>query len=188
MKKGLRQFMLILASGSPRRQDLLKQVELNFLTIISNVDESSVTETDPKEKAMTLARLKSHAIDNDEDIILSCDTLIHFNGEILEKPRDKDDARRMLKMLSGNTHTVISAALLRKADVEIPIVRETEVEFFDLDDKTIDHYLNTDEPYDKAAAYGIQGLGAMFVKHISGDYNAVVGLPLGDICRKLREL
>src|SRR5699024_11245680 len=128
-----------------------------------------------------------HAIDNDEDIILSCDTLIHFNGEILEKPKDKDDARRMLKMLSGNTHTVISAALLRNADVEIPIVRETEVEFFDLDDKTIDNYLNTDEPYDKAAADGIQGLGAMFVKRISGVYSAVVGLNPGVICRKLRD-
>src|SRR5699024_11955213 len=101
MKKGLRQFMLILASGSPRRQDLLKQVELNFLTIISNVDESSVTETDPKEKAMTLARLKSHAIDNDEDIILSCDTLIHFNGEILENQKTKTTHGACLKCYQG---------------------------------------------------------------------------------------
>lgn len=178
--------MLILASGSPRRQELLKQVELNFLTIIPNVDESFVTETDPQKKAVALARLKSYAIDNDEDIILSCDTLIQFNGEILEKPADRSDARRMLKMLSGKTHTVISAALLRKGDTEIPIVRETEVEFFELDDEEIEHYLNTDEPYDKAAAYGIQGLGAKFVKRISGDYNAVVGLPLGDVCRELR--
>ena len=179
--------MLILASGSPRRQELLKQVEINFLTIIPNVDESVVNETNPKEKAAAIARLKSHAIDNNEDIILSCDTLIHFNTEILEKPKDRNDAKRMLQLLSGNTHTVISAALLRQGDIEKSIIRETDVEFFDLQDEDIEFYLDTEEPYDKAAAYGIQGIGAKFVKHINGDYNTVVGLPLADVYNALKD-
>lgn len=178
---------VILASSSQRRQDLLKQISVDFEVRIPNVDESSITDKNPKRKAMKLAQLKSKAVPiNEEEIIITCDTLISINNEILEKPKNKEEARQMLTLMSGNTHTVYSAVVIKSTEIYEEILSATDVTFFELEDKEIETYIATDEPYDKAGGYGIQSFGAVFVEHIRGDYNTIVGLPISLLYQKIK--
>ncbi|MFD2656736.1 Maf family protein [Gracilibacillus thailandensis] len=178
---------LILASSSPRRQELLQQVHIPFTIRKPNVDESQITETNPAEKVKQLAMLKGREvlIQDKDEVILSSDTVVSFQQNIFEKPADKQAAYKMIEAMSGKTHEVYTGVMLRSAEQEVVFVENTKVEFWPLTEEEIISYIETDEPYDKAGGYGIQSVGAMFVKGIIGDYYNVVGLPISRVVREL---
>ena len=179
---------LILASSSPRRQQLLSELGITFKVIKPKIDEKAVSLPTPKETVETLAQLKAKQIElnSKDEIVLAADTIVVCDGEIFEKPVSKDDAFRMMKTYSGKTHDVITAVAIRSLDQEVVFSVTTTVEFWTLTDEEIVNYINTDEPYDKAGAYGIQGLARIFIKRISGDYFNVIGLPISYVIRELR--
>jgi len=179
---------LILASSSPRRQELLTQVKIPYDIRVADVDESAVQTTDPYQRVEELATLKGQSVPfhHDREVILAADTLIAHENKILEKPKDKAHARDMLNTLSGNSHDVLTGVMIRTKEKETSFVVRTKVEFWPLDPEDIERYIATDEPYDKAGAYGIQSLGAMFVKQLIGDYYNVMGLPLSKVVRTLK--
>jgi len=177
---------LILASGSPRRQELLNQVGIPFSIRKKKIDESKITIHDPIEKVKQLAILKGKSVPlQHTEVILSADTVVAYNQIIFEKPKNKEEAYEMISRLSGDVHEVFTGILIRSATDENVFVERTRVEFWPLTEKEIERYVTTDEPYDKAGAYGIQSLGAMFVKQIIGDYYNVVGLPISRVVREL---
>ncbi|QHS22911.1 septum formation protein Maf [Virgibacillus sp. MSP4-1] len=180
---------LVLASSSPRRQELLKQVKIPYITRKPQADESSIHTGFPEEKVKQLARLKGRkAVLNDEkEVILSADTVVSCNKQIFEKPNDSDEARHMLSLLSGKRHEVWTGFMIRTAKHEEIFTQKTEVEFWPLSNEEIETYLSTGEPFDKAGAYGIQGAGSMLVKGIIGDYYNVVGLPISLVVKELRK-
>jgi septum formation protein len=176
---------LILASKSPRRSDLLEQAGLTFSIVPSDFDESSVAMSDPESYVETLA--KSKAIDISEkhpdSWVLGADTIVLIDNSILGKPGSKDEARSMLKQLSGKTHQVITGYCLccqTKNDIISETVK-TDVRFKTLSDAEIEWYIQTGEPFDKAGAYAIQGIGTFLVKSINGSYANVVGLPVCEV-------
>ncbi|WP_164667310.1 Maf family protein [Virgibacillus doumboii] len=179
---------LILASSSPRRQELLNQVKIPFTVRKPDVDESQINSKDPLEKVKQLAILKGKntSIDHNDEVILSADTVVSYNQMIFEKPENKEEALQMITAFSGNEHDVFTGVMIRSLDNEIIFVERTKVEFWPLSKEEIDWYISTDEPYDKAGAYGIQSIGAMFVKQIIGDYYTVMGLPISRVVRELR--
>ncbi len=180
---------LILASGSPRRQELLRLITEEFT--VHPVDaEETLPEGMPVEMAAAfLADLKASiaAAQFPEDIVIGCDTVVVLNDEIMGKPADREDAFRMLRKLSGETHTVMTGVSLYHGRQTTVFTVETAVTFFTLSDDEIDAYLDTGEPFDKAGAYGIQGKGALLVKCIEGDYFNVVGLPVAALSRNLKQ-
>lgn len=180
---------LILASSSPRRQELLQQVGIPFSVRKANIDESKITTSDPIEKVKQLAMLKgiNVPLQNKDEVILSADTVVAYNQHIFEKPKDIKEARQMITSLSGSIHEVFTGVMVRSSDHENIFVEKTKVEFWPLSTDDIEWYVATDEPYDKAGAYGIQNLGAVLVKQIIGDYFNVVGLPLSRVVRELRK-
>lgn len=179
---------LVLGSKSPRRAQILEHFQIPYTIRQSQVDESQITNSIPYERAQMLSELKSQAISIEEDeILLTSDTLVTLSGAILEKPTTKDEARYMLKHLSNEKHTVITAYTLRTLDKWDTQLVKTDVSFFELTDDEIEAYINTDEPYDKAGGYGIQEKGALFVRHIKGDYLNVVGLPISRVVRSLKD-
>ena len=179
--------MIILASKSPRRIEMLKNLGMDFKVLVSNADESH-DDCNPAELVSLLSRRKAEAVECEEgDIVLSADTVVSYNGVILEKPESKDDAVRMLKMLSGNCHQVYTGFTLKSKDKTVVDFSVTNVRFRKLSDYEIESYVNTGTPMDKAGSYGIQDLGCMLVEEIEGDYNTVVGLPLGKVLRCLRD-
>lgn len=177
---------IILASGSPRRRELLEVMGLEFEVIVSDADESSVSEDVPVELyVQELALLKAAAtaksvIRRKSALIISADTIVTFDGEILGKPKDEQDAFNMLKRLSGRTHAVYTGyCVMRMRDGKTVCDRvRTEVTFKSLSDEKIWSYIKSGEPMDKAGSYGIQGKGSVLVGDISGDYFNVVGLPV----------
>ncbi|TFB18534.1 septum formation inhibitor Maf [Filobacillus milosensis] len=180
---------LVLASGSPRRKELLNQVNIPFSIRKHNFDETLIKTTNPEEKVKELALHKGRAVTikaNDE-IILSADTVVSYRDEIFEKPKNKEEAFEMISKLSGDIHEVYSGVMIRSKTQEVLLVEQTKVEFWSLSDAEIETYISTEDPYDKAGSYGIQSIGAMFVKQIIGDYYNVVGLPVSRVVRELRE-
>lgn len=182
---------IVLASKSPRRQDLLKNIGIDFEVIVSNFDEKSLcaSDMDPREYAAALARKKAEASaaavkteKGVEHLIIGADTIVVLNGEILGQPENEADARRMLKMLSGAANQVITGvAILGLKDGKKTFHSASEstlVYFKHLNDDEIDTYVKTGEPLDKAGAYGIQGIASLFVDEIEGCYFNVVGLPI----------
>lgn len=179
---------LILASSSPRRQSLLNQVHIPFTIRKPDVDESEILTLDPSEKVKQLAKLKGQAVTllNNNEVILSADTVVSYQDNIFEKPKNENEARQMLSSLSDSSHDVYTGVMIRSAQKDIIFVERTEVEFLPLSQSEIDWYISTNEPFDKAGGYGIQEIGAMFVKRINGDYFNVVGLPISKVCQELR--
>jgi len=174
---------IILASNSPRRQELLKLLGIKFEIQVSNWKEIAQNNLTPQELCCYNAKEKARAIllSPEEDcIVIGCDTIVVLNNHILEKPETEDDARRMLSLLSGKTHTVYSGISVRDNKIQKEITEhvETIVKFRDISSMEIDSYISTGEPFDKAGSYGIQGKGALFVEYINGCYYNVVGLPL----------
>lgn len=185
---------IILASGSPRRKELLENLGLKFEVIPDNTPEPVLDNLSPKDTVMTLAKFKGDNVakildKNDEAIIISADTVVAVDGKLLGKPKTKEDAFEMLNTLSGRWHSVYTGVYLRKNTDEksVNFYEKTEVFFKSLDIKEIKDYINTGEPMDKAGAYGIQTLGAVFVEKICGDYFNVVGLPLCSLAKALKE-
>lgn len=180
---------LILASSSPRRQELLNQVRIPFTIRKQDTDEAQVTTTAPMEKVKQLAILKGQnvPIEHEDEVILTADTVVSCKQEVFGKPKNSEQAMQMISLLSGNVHEVYTGVMIRSLEKKTVFVEQTKVEFWSLTDKDIDWYLSTDEPYDKAGGYGIQGLGALLVKQVIGDYYNVIGLPLSCVVRELRK-
>ncbi len=181
----------ILASRSPRRREILENIGLEFDIITADTDESS-EETDPARLCEILAIRKGEAVYNKlvgdgvdcgDVIIISSDTVVAAEGEILGKPKDKEDARRMLSLLSGRTHSVLSGvSIIRNGNCYVDH-SETRVTFDGLSAGEIETYVSSNDPYDKAGGYGIQGHASLWVKEISGCYFGVVGLPVNTLNR-----
>ena len=181
---------VVLASGSPRRRQLLELIGIEHEALPSNIDETMRPREAPRRHAERLAREKASAIANRQPdrITIAADTIVVINKKVLGKPVDTDDARRMLSMLSGREHTVITAVAVARGRKLRSAVEEVRVKFRRLRDDEIDAYVATGEPMDKAGAYGIQGYGATIVECVDGDYFAVMGLPLARLVTLLRDL
>jgi len=172
---------LYLASGSPRRQELLTQLGISFEKVVPGIEELRRPHESAQQYVGRLAREKAQAgvaLTSLDLPVLGADTIVILNGEVLEKPRDAAHAATMLRMLSGNTHQVMTAVALADSQYTLDCLVVTEVTFRALSDDDITQYVASGEPLDKAGAYGIQGLGGCFVRKINGSYHAVVGLPL----------
>lgn len=172
---------LYLASGSPRRQELLTQLGISFEKVVPGIEELRRPDESAQHYVARLAREKAQAVvalTRDDLPVLGADTIVILNGEVLEKPRDAAHAAVMLRMLSGKTHQVMTAVALADSQHTLDCLVVTEVTFRTLSDDDITDYVASGEPLDKAGAYGIQGLGGCFVRKINGSYHAVVGLPL----------
>lgn len=183
--------MLILASQSPRRAELLRQIGVLFSQCSVDIDETPNADEAPTDYVQRMALEKSAAgwqSNHSDNWVLGADTIVVAKQQILGKPIDKADASRMLKMLSDETHQVMTAVSATKHQQQKSILVETQVCFGPLTQQQIDWYWQTGEPQDKAGSYGIQGLGGQFVKHIKGSYSAVVGLPLYQTRMLLNEL
>lgn len=177
---------IILASKSPRRKELLSLITENFVIKSAEVDESLPKGIQPDKAVEHLSKIKAEPFRNDEDIIIGADTVVSIDGVILGKPKDRSNAFKMLKMLSGKYHSVFTGVTIIKPDSTKTFSVETRVKFFDLTDREINDYLDTGEPFDKAGAYGIQGKGSLLVEKIDGDYFNVVGLPVSTLNKYLK--
>ncbi|HMI47660.1 MAG TPA: Maf family protein, partial [Gemmatimonadaceae bacterium] len=171
---------VVLASASPRRRDLLNLIGIDHDVRPANIDETMRPREAPGRHAERLAREKASVIaKRDPDVItIGADTVVVINRKVLGKPTDEADAARMLKMLSGREHTVITAVAVARGKKLRSAIEEVRVKFRRLRDDEIAAYISTGEPMDKAGAYGIQGCGATIVERVEGDYFAVMGLPL----------
>ena len=180
---------IILASASPRRRELLANMGLQFTVLVSDADESGVdTSVPPEIYVQELALLKAAAvaktiIKNKDAIVISADTIVVCDGEILGKPKDEEDAVRMLTSLPGKSHKVYTGFCVMRLSDAFTVCKNvcTEVVFKPLTREKIERYVKTSEPMDKAGAYAIQGLGAMLIERINGDYFNVVGLPVSEL-------
>ena len=192
---------IILASGSPRRRELMEQAGFDFEVITSDCDENAAGLT-PEETAAALSELKCRSVadgissgrirlsaKNPEGyIVIGSDTIVALDGIILGKPADEADAFRMLSLLSGNVHTVYTGVTIcdTVSGRAYTFTEHTDVEMYPLDGNEIREYISTGEPMDKAGAYGIQGRGGLLVKRINGDYFTVVGFPIARLSRELK--
>jgi nucleoside triphosphate pyrophosphatase len=181
---------VVLASSSPRRRELLTLIGISHEVRPANIDETMRPREAPRRHAERLAREKAKAIANrDPDrITIGADTVVVINRKVLGKPADAADAARMLRMLSGREHTVITAVAVSRGRKLRSAVEEVRVKFRRLRDDEIEAYVATGEPMDKAGAYGIQGFGATIVERIEGDYFAVMGLPLVRLVGLMRDV
>ena len=173
---------LILASGSPRRRELLERFGVPFEIIPAKGEERAPDGLAPDALVIALASAKAKEIadapENREAVILAADTVVELDGKILGKPHGEGGAREMLRSLSGRTHRVRTGLCVRKGDRVLTHAECTSVIFRELSDAEIEAYVRTGEPMDKAGAYGVQGRGALLVRRIEGDYYNVMGLPL----------
>ena len=184
--------MLILASQSPRRRELLGLITQQFLVRPTGCDESFTCD-DPAEHARQLALRKcAAALDAqplvEADAVIAADTVVLLDGVLLEKPATAEEAKAMLRRLSGHTHTVCTGVAVACRGETRSFVQQTRVTFRQLSDDMIDWYVATGEPMDKAGAYGIQGKGALLVEGIQGDYFNVVGLPVSPLYQLLLDM
>ena len=181
---------VILASQSPRRRELLTLVGVAHEVVPADVDETAFPHEAPAAYCERLAREKALAVAHrfPEAVTIGSDTTVVIGGELLGKPADQADARRMLRLLSGRTHTVHTAVAVARGDELVSSVEDVAVTFRPLEDEEIAAYVATGEPMDKAGSYGIQGYGATIVERIDGDYFAVMGLPLVRLVGLLRRV
>jgi septum formation protein len=180
--------MLVLASQSPRRSEILRQAGIPFAVRVADVDESVLPGESPRAYVERLAEAKARAVPAaPEETVLGADTTVVIDGEILAKPADAADAHRMLALLSGRRHEVLTGICLRRGAVAVSESAATAVFFAPLSEREIAEYVASGEPMDKAGAYAIQGLASKFVDRIEGDYFNVMGLPVALVYRKLRQ-
>ena len=183
----------VLASKSPRRKELLDTLKIKYDVIESNVDETQVSKEElPDIYVQKLAILKACDVASKlkkEFYVIGADTIVEYNGEFLGKPKTKDDAYNMIKLLSNKKHNVFTGiCVVNSKTMEFTSTFEkTEVIFKEIEHTEIMKYVSTDEPYDKAGGYAIQGLASSFIERINGDYNNVVGLPLFKLSNLLKE-
>jgi len=182
------EFMIILASGSPRRAKLLQDAGLQFKIVSSDVEETFDESMDPSDIVMYLAKLKaSHiATDYQDDVVIGADTIVVYDNNILGKPVDENDAFNMLSTLSNQCHMVYTGVSIISKEKEETFYSQTKVCMKSLSELEIRAYINTKEPMDKAGAYGIQGEGGMLVDHYEGDFFTIMGLPLKELLTRLK--
>ena len=180
--------MLVLASASPRRKQLLSLLTTDFEVEVSNVDETVPENVTASDAAAFLATKKALDVakNRPDDIVIGSDTIIVFKDKIYGKPLNKADAKNMLTEFSGNTHQVITGVCVVQGKRTISFSSVNKVEFYELSESEIDEYLNDDEYKDKAGSYAIQGKAGLFIKEIAGDYNSIVGLPVSKLNRILK--
>ena len=178
----------ILASASPRRKELLTQITPDFSILPSGAEEIVPEDLSPEQAPEYLAVLKAEDIakEHTDSIVIGADTGVFVDGEMLGKPKDRNDARAMISKLSGRTHKVITGCCICYGGKHQSFSEITEVTFFPLSDEEIEEYILSDEPYDKAGAYGIQGKGMLLVEKINGDYFNVVGLPVALLAKQIK--
>lgn len=178
---------IILASSSPRRRELLKLITEDFESISTDVDETLPENTNPLEASEYLSLIKAKAVEySSENIVIGCDTTVIIDNKILGKPNNINKCREYLEMLSGRSHKVITACSIVCGDNIRTFSEVTEVTFRTLSNEDIEWYISTDEPFDKAGGYGIQGKGSLLIERINGDYFNVVGLPVSRLNQELK--
>lgn len=180
--------MLILASTSPRRAELLTAAGIEFAVRAADVDETLLPGESPADYVLRLSRWKALAVARPGDLVLGADTTVVIHDEIAAKPIDHADAKRMLRALSGQWHDVLTGVTLLRDDMILSDVDTTRVRFVEISDSELDWYVSTGEPMDKAGAYGIQGLASRFVERIEGNYANVVGLPVEMVYRMIKSV
>lgn len=179
---------VVLASASPRRKELLSLIFNEYDIRPADCDEALPEGIKAQEAVEYLSLIKNKAtveICDENSLVISADTVVAVDGEILGKPQDKEDARRMISLLSGREHQVFTGVTLSLNGEFKTFSEKTDVVFYTLTDKEIEDYISTDEPYDKAGAYGIQGKAGLLVKAVNGDYYNVVGLPVARLKREI---
>ncbi len=181
---------IILASASPRRKELLETAGAEFEILVADVDETVPEGTLPEDAAVMTAEKKALAVaeKNADSIVIGADTIVVAGDKILGKPKDKADACEMLRMLSGVEHKVITGVCIACGSQKTTFAQTSKVKFYDLTDAEIEAYVATNEPMDKAGAYGIQGKGCVLVEKIEGDYFNIVGLPVARVMREIGKL
>lgn len=184
-KDGVELPHLILASGSPRRSEILSAVGWSFTKRVADVDESEIVGESPEAYVQRLAKTKAETVTAMElgGIVLGADTTVVIDGAIIGKPVDLDDARRMIKLLSGKVHEVLTGVAVVANGITTVGLERTKVEFAELSTSEIEFLVEFGEPLDKAGAYAVQAQAALFIKGIEGDYWNVVGLPIGLVYR-----
>ena len=180
---------LILASGSPRRKELLALVTPDFTVKVSDVDESAITAPTPAGLAKALARAKCLAVAETEPeaLVLGSDTVVEFEGEVFGKPKNRQDAQRMLQALSGKRHYGHTGVCMAQGDHIENFVVSSAVDFFPIEEADLQGYIDTKEPYDKAGGYAIQGHAAVWCKGIEGCYYNIMGLPVSQVAQALKK-
>ncbi len=181
--------MLILASASPRRRKIMEKLGLNFKCLPENIDETLPNNIELSKSAEYLAIKKAEACLNKHncDTVIGSDTVVVADGVILGKPKDRYDAARMLKMLSGKEHIVYTGVAIANSTKKVSFTSSVTVAFDELSDSDIEWYISTGEPMDKAGAYAVQGLACRFIKGINGDFYSVMGLPAQRLFRELND-
>jgi len=179
--------MLVLASQSPRRSEILRQAGIPFIVRVAAVDETALAGEKPEDYVRRLAEWKARAVEaSPDEMVLGADTTVVIDGVMLAKPEDAADAHRMLRLLEGRRHVVMTGICLKRADHVTVDWAETSVWFAQMSDAEIDAYVESGEPMDKAGAYAIQGLASKYIRQIEGCYFNVVGLPVSLVYRHLR--
>lgn len=182
----------ILASASPRREELLRSLGLSFKILPGHIDETYLDGESPRAHVRRLSRNKAAviAIQHPNALVLGADTIVVIDGRILGKPKNKKQAREMLRQLSSREHTVFTGFTLTfvNAGISKTKVVKSSVQFKEISSEEIDWYVNCDEPYDKAGGYAVQGKGAYFIKSIRGSYTNVIGLPLCEVLDELKHI
>jgi len=182
---------IILASGSPRRLELLSAFDFSIKVIKPDTDETVDPALTPQEVVVSLAIQKGSAVASivgTKTPLLSADTIVVIDDEIINKPSDKDDAINMITKLSGRTHSVFTGVAIFFNDTVDTFFVKSDVTFKKLSAKEISDYCDTDEPYDKAGAYAVQGIGSFMVKSINGSYSNVIGLPVSEVIEHFQKL
>lgn len=186
-------YKITLASGSPRRRELLAGLDVDFTVEVGKDEKEVFSENIPHEKVPEfLAMHKSESFHRnleENEILITADTLVFLGNDILGKPKDREDAIRILKELSGNTHTVITGVVLRTRSETVSFCDSTRVTFGELSEEEIEHYIDNYRPYDKAGAYGVQEwIGYAAIKSIEGSFYNVMGLPVEKLYRELKRI
>lgn len=180
---------VILASQSPRRRELLARTGIPFEVCAADIDETMDPTLPPEQETARVSRAKAMAVAcGPEDVVIAADTIVVCQGKVLGKPHSAQEAADMLRLLSGRTHQVMTGLTLRRGERILTQTEISRIHFRPLQQAEIDAYVATDEPMDKAGAYGIQGGAALFIDWLEGDYYNVMGLPLCALTLRLREL
>ena len=189
LKEKLNKINIILASGSPRRQQFFKEMDLHYTIRLKEIEEIYPEHLKAEEITNFLAELKANAFENElkeNDVLVTSDTIVWLNGKALGKPKDYDDAFKMLQQLANQTHEVITSVCLKSIDKTDVFHSVTKVTFANLSDEAIRYYLDNYQPFDKAGSYGIQDwIGLIVISKIEGSYTNVVGLPTEMLFQKL---
>ena len=180
---------IILASQSPRRQELLRLFHLPFTVQVADIDESMDPTKSPEQEVARVSTLKAQAIACvPEDVVIAADTIVVCENTVLGKPHSEEDAKKMLRLLSGRDHQVMTGLTVICGQKTVTVTEVTDIHFRELSDKEIADYVATGEPMDKAGSYGIQGGAALFAEKMVGDYYNVMGLPVCKLWQILHEI